>query len=259
MIRRSLVREFRPIRFTPMRITPLIKSPRLTPFKENQNNFRTGPQMLPDSGGQPPCTPEDLKRYKRDWQGIVPVIALSHLKRHKEDVLHGGRSLNMLLEKQRETKDFDIYSPHPRPTATGLEKSIDKAVGCDICETEQCLIPKSVLLRRSAEGAPEMSDELYRVRTKSKKSFLKKSDPEMDVMKIPPNLRTVRHQGITHEALEEAYAKHQYLQNQPARSLKTRQDMRRIEEYLVQNGYPLPQGSIMGRTSFAMKPRRMIL
>lgn len=274
MIRERMAIKFSPIRFTPMRITPLVPQPHLgeprpleprplgerrmaigRPIREEQQR---GPEILPDSGGQPPCLPEDLKRFKRDWHGIVPVVAMSHLRRHKEDILHGARSLNMLLPTKRETKDFDIYSSHPRPTASQLEASIDRKIGCDICETGFSKIPESALLQRKAEGGPAMSDELYRIRTKTKTSFLKK-EPEMDIMKKPPGLKTISQSGITHESLEDAYAKLQYLKSQPSRGMKIRQDMRRVEEYLLSQGKVLPPDSLTERTSIAIKPRRMIL
>ena len=261
-MRQSILMKFKPIRLRPMTVMPLIETPRFetsSPFGERSplmNHY--GPETLPDSGHQRPCTPEDMKIYKQNWQGIVPVVALSHLRRHKEDVLHGCRSLNMLLPTQRKTKDFDIYSPHAQKSASGLEASIDRMVGCDICETEYCRIPKSALLQRRPD-APSMSDKLYRVRTKTRRSFLQKKDPDVDVMKRPEGVNTIRKAGITHESLQDAYERLQYLRDQPSRGLKVRQDMRRIEEYLISQGHPLPPNSLTARTSILMRPRRMIL
>lgn len=223
--------KFRPIKFTPMRVTPLTGPQQ--PFGERRmfgRREKSRAEVLPDSGGQPPCTSEDLKRFKRDWSSIVPVVAMSHLRRHSEDVLHGGRSLNVLLDTERETKDFDMYSSTPRPHASKLEASIDRMVRCDVCETLYAPIPKSAILDRK-DGTPSMSSELYRVRTRTKSSFLK-NDPEMDIMKKPSGLRTIRKDGITHESLEDAYAKAKYLKDQPTRMMNARQDMKRIEEHM---------------------------
>ena len=222
-----------PFKIKPFEIKPLnlidtsTSKPLMGNFTLNQSqepppSERGG--MLPDTGKQPPATPAHIQKYREEYDTIVPPTILSSLKRHKSDVLHGGRSLNALVETKRESKDFDVYSSQPKRRAQEIEASIDRKVGADIAAVKKVYIPKGA---GPPHPTPSSEPWLYQVVTP-----LVHGDHEADYMKTPHKLKTVRKEGITHEALPIAYKKAEWRkQAQPLFAGKASQDMRRIEEH----------------------------
>ncbi len=185
-------------------------------------------KFLKDSGGMPKCTQEQRRRYNENWENIVSPTVTRSLKRHREDVLHGGRSLNMLLPTKRPTKDWDLYSPREKIRAQTLEREIDKKTGCDICSVKQVHMPKL----HAGPDTPGTSKRLYRIVTEHNPN-----DADVDVMDKPKDLKTISHHGITHESLESTYLKSEKrMLSQPMHMWKAMEDKKRIEEYLRMKG-----------------------
>ena len=174
----------------------------------------------------PRCTREQITRYRQNWKRILPPRVLRSIRKHN-DVLHGGRSLNMLLPREyhRSTKDYDIFSKHPKPHAKEIEDYIDKQCGCDMAHVNSMVVP-------NVSGIEDklMSADIHRVVTRLH------SDAEVDYMRIPPGLPTVRKRGLRHESLKEALRKAKRGLNQPLRAAKASQDIQRIERYLRKRG-----------------------
>jgi len=208
--------------------------------------------LLPDAGNQPEPTPEKIEYYKRNRQHIVPPIVKSSLRRHPQDVLHGSQSLNMLLPSfPREPGDWDMYSPKEKERALALESAIDRKVGADIASTVYIEIPKATFggFQKKDDSEDDMSKNLYRVITPHVSN-----DAEIDVMDKPPNLPTVRHNGITHESLESQYKKSVRRQHmQPMKASKARTDQTAIEDYWNTKGIIPPETERLGTFS-AQRP-----
>lgn len=175
---------------------------------------------LKDSSGLPPPTKQQLDMFSKNHKNIIDTTVLKSLKTHRNDVLHGSQSLNMLLRSKRPAHDWDMYSPTERKRARALEKSIDRKAGCDIAEVRYTPIPKSPFVKSS----PDSSSELYRVYTP-----LIKNDADIDIMDKPRGLRTFRKGGITHESLVSQYSKKVKGIFMPMRMMKSSIDKRRIE------------------------------
>lgn len=189
-------------------------------------------KTLSDVGNRSQCSREQLQRYERDWERILNPKMRKHLRGSK-DVLHGGRSLNMLLadddpdsDMYRESKDWDVFSRSPKKVAQKIERNLDNVLGCNICETVHVPIPKV-----SAREHEDMSADLYRVTTPATTK-----DAEVDLMDKPKNLPTTHYKGIYHESLEKQYEKAVRGLMVPMRSFKSGLDRQRIAEYWRRKG-----------------------
>lgn len=235
--------ELKPMKIMPMNISPLVPlKPKVSISEKIKMSFgQPKAQTLPDTGHQPEPTPQKREYFEENWEKIVPPLVISSLRKHPQDVLHGGRSLNELLPSHRETKDYDIFSPMERKRAQELEAKIDRKVKANIVETRHVPIPKV----SAGPDIPGTSKELYRVVTRKPGSNLSfgafGDDPNVDVMERPSGLRTIRHNGITHESLEEAYLKTIRGSSQIMRMAKSHQDKRRIEAYWAGKGKLPPE------------------
>lgn len=174
----------------------------------------------------PRCSIEQVKHYRENQEKILPPEILRSVRKHK-DVMHGGRSVNMLLPKkyERKSKDFDIYSKQPRPRAKEIEDYIDKRCGCDMAHVKSMNVP-------NVSGIEDelMSADIHKVITKIS------SDGEVDYMTLPKNLPTIYSRGIRHEKLEEALRKAKRGLTQPMRMAKASKDIARINAYLHSRG-----------------------
>ena len=236
-------------RATPMKIggfsltpTPIVKSEshKRSEVKSDVNIKRGGiglvdislkgsvgkAEVLPDKSGLPQCSTEQQQYYEQNRERIVDPMMMNHLRGSK-DVLHGGRSLNMLFNASpsdrlyRESLDWDLLSKKPRKHSIKLEKQIDKSIGCNICDVTHVPIPMT-----SGQDYDDMSADLYRVST----SFTNK-DSEIDIMDRPKKLDTISHNEIHHETLESQYKKATKGLMVPMRSFKSGLDRTRIREY----------------------------
>ncbi len=212
----------------PMNIKPLVS---IDNSVSSMSSFGLmgGSKTLPDASKMPPPTQKELENYRRNHEQIVGSIVVSSLKRHRRDVLHGSRSLQMLIPKySREPKDWDIYSPTEKSRAQAIEKALDKKVGGNIAETVYVPIPKI----SAGPDQPGTSKDLYRVVTPDVSN-----DAEVDIMNRPAGLKTISHKGITHESLEEAYIKaDRSVRTQPMRMAKASVDKQNIESYFKKKG-----------------------
>ena len=236
--------EVKPIRIKPLDIKPLmpvklsqpegIKSPVRGQSLSTNTSIKMGggTETLPDAGGQPEPTREDIQKFNANKDKIVEPIVIGSLRKHRQDVLHGSQSLKRLLTKySRDPGDFDMFSPTEKSRAQQIERAIDRKVGADVVETRYVPIPKVSL----GADDPSSSKELYRV-----------TSPELgevvDIMERPKKLKTVSQGGITHESLDEAYKKAQKRKSlQPIQAYKALSDMRDIEEYWARRGVQPPE------------------
>jgi len=184
-------------------------------------------EVLPDAGNQPDPTAEKIRRYRKNAEKWVGEVVKNHLTTHEDVVLHGSRSLKMLLPHyKRKVHDWDLFSPKERQTALEIERKIDQKAGCDIARTRYQHIKSKNLKPEIYKG-----EHLYIVETPRVKG-----DAEVDVMDKPKNLPTVRHNGITHEDLLIAHQKaltRQY--RQPQKKDKARYDTKAIEQKYHKN------------------------
>lgn len=191
-------------------------------------------EALPDKSGLPQCSREQQQYYEQNWERIVNPMVEGHLRGSK-DVLHGGRSLNMLFDAKpsdklyRESLDWDLLSRKPRKHSIKIEKQIDTSMGCNICDVVHVPIPKT-----SVQEHEDMSADLYRLTT----SFTDK-DSEVDIMDRPKKLDTIHYKGIYHETLESQYKKATKGLMVPFRSFKCGLDRTRIREYYRTKGKKL--------------------
>jgi len=203
----------------------------------NNNPFKRGRiEVLPDAGNQPDPTQQKIDYYQQNHEKIVDPIVLASLRKHREDVLHGSRSLNMLIPNfYRKPGDWDIYSPNEKKRALAFEEAIDKKVGADITETIHIEVPKSIFGFNAADE-DDSSKDLYRVVAPRVSN-----DGEIDVMSKPKNLKTTRHKGITHESLESQYARTVTRRHrQPMKASQARSDQTEIEDYWYVRGRTPP-------------------
>ena len=187
---------------------------------------------LRDSSNLPECSREQTSRYEQDWEKILNPKMKKHLRGSK-DILHGGRSLNMLLADDnpesklyRRSKDWDLFSRTPKKIAQKIERKLDKSLGCNICDVVHVPIPQT-----SGRDYDDMSADLYRVTTPATTK-----DAEVDLMEKPKNLPTIRHKGIYHESLEKQYEKTKRGLMVPMRSFTAGLDKQRIAEYYRRKG-----------------------
>jgi hypothetical protein len=201
-------------------------------------------QVLPDAGNQPDATQKHLDYYRRNKDNIIPPIVKSSLKKHPNDVLHGSRSLKMLIPNYpRDPEDWDVLSPEEKRRALAYEKAIDERVGADIAQTHYIQIPKTSI----GPDDPGTSKHLYRVVIPRISN-----DAEIDVMDRPDDLKTERHKGITHEALTEQYKKAVARKSrQPLKAQKALADQRAIESHWERQG-KMPPVVEERRKSFGM-------
>ena len=191
-------------------------------------------EVLPDKSGLPQCSREQQQYYEQNWERVVNPKMMEHL-RGGEDVLHGGRSLNMLFNAEpsdrlyRESLDWDLLSKKPRKHSIKIEKQIDTSMGCNICDVVHVPIPMT-----SGREHEDMSADLYRVTTTSTNK-----DSEVDIMDRPKKLDTIHHEGIHHESLESQYKKATRGLMVPMRSFKSGLDRTRIREYYRLKGKKL--------------------
>lgn len=185
-----------------------------------------GAKILPDVGNMPSCNTEQINKFSINANKTIEEIGIKHLKKRKREVLHGGRSLNMLLPTYRESKDFDIFSDNPKKYATEFEKKIDKKAGCNICQTIEIPLKKSVFLKPCIY---ETGDKIFNVKTPAISD-----DGGFDLIKRQPDLKTIRKSGITHETLEAQLVRAQrdVTHTNPARAAKAKRTVERIELYL---------------------------
>jgi len=174
----------------------------------------------------PKCSLEQIQNYRKNKEKILPPEVIRSVRKHR-DVLHGGRSLNMLLPKKyhRHTEDFDVYSKKPRIRADEIEDYIDKRCGCDMAYVKSSVVP-------NVSGVEDelMSADIHRVVTHLQ------TDAEVDYMTTPKNLPVTFHRGIRHEKLTEALRKAKKGLTQPMRMAKASKDVNRITSYLENRG-----------------------
>lgn len=197
------------------------------PVTKVTHPISTGPVIkTSEHNDGPRCSLEQVQYYRKNKDRILPPEVMRSVRKHR-DVLHGGRSVNMLLPKKyyRETKDFDIYSKLPKTRADEIENYIDKRCGCDMAHVNSMIVPNV-----SATEDELMSADIHRVITRIE------SDAEVDYMTLPPKLPIRYHRGIRHEKLTEALRKAKKGLMQPMRMAKASKDVRRISEYLESRG-----------------------
>lgn len=192
-------------------------------------------RTLHDTSNLPQCTVQQRSRYEQNWEKILEPKMMTHLHGSK-DVLHGGRSLNMLIadndpenDLYRPSLDFDVFSKSAKKHSRKIEKQLDKSMGCNICDVVHVPIPQT-----SAREYDDMSADLYRVTTPATTK-----DAEVDFMDKPKNLPTVRYKRIYHESLEKQYEKATRGLMVPLRSFKSGLDRTRIREHYRRKGKKL--------------------
>lgn len=221
----------KPLSLKPMH-TSILKQPKKQPPKQQSKHPQQSPfgqpVILPDAGNQPEPSKNDIERLQRKHKLVNPIV-LDSLKDHPQDVLHGSRSLNMLIPNfSRKPHDWDMFSPKEKERALQLEKAIDEKAGCDIAQTQYRHLPKMPF----STPMPGSGEHLYRVVTPKIQG-----DPEIDIMDRPKDLETTRKHGITHESLIEAHHKATTRRlRQPMQSQKASSDMKDIEEYWKKRG-----------------------
>lgn len=228
MIKTKII-EVKPMEFKPMKGMEL-KPIEVKPLFMDAGGLSQS-KVLPDSSGLPKPTEAQLKRFEKNSQRIIDTVVVSSLKKHRSDVLHGGRSLNLLLQSKRPSGDWDIFSPTEKSRATQIERAIDRKAGADVSYVKYCPIPKVT----AGPDAPNTSKDLYRVIT------LPSGDSDVDVMDKPRGLPTIRKNGITHESLESQYEKTKQGLLQPMRMSKASVDKKRIEEHFRSQGKQPPK------------------
>jgi len=190
----------------------------------------SSPKMeeITERNDAPRCSREKVKHFVENWEKILPPKVIRSIKRNN-DVMHGARSVNMIVGKRyaRKTKDFDVYSKEPNKRAHQIENEIDRCMGCDMAYVHYQKIPK---LNQFNGDDERMAKELFIVKT------VPHQDGDVDYMELPHGLPTHRRKGIRHEDLKEAYRKAQKALNQPLRHFKARRDMERIEAYWRSRG-----------------------
>jgi len=191
-------------------------------------------QTLPDAGNQPDPTRAQIEHFRKNRDKIVGSVVKTSLRKHPQDVLHGSRSLQMLIPNYpRQPGDWDMYSPQEKKRALALEAAIDRKVGADIVETRYCPIPKVT----SGPDDPGTSKDLYRIVSPDISN-----DADIDIMDKPKQLKIMRQKGITHERLDEAYVKaRRRIRLQPIKAGKAVEDSRSIADYFKKRGLKLPE------------------
>jgi len=220
--------KLKTIEIKPLHMKPLKLTQNGTPIEHTTSSFSE--TVLPDAGNQPTPTREDIARLHRRKSDIVDPIVTSSLRKHPQDVLHGSRSLSLIIGNhfKRTPNDWDIYSNAEKQRALELEAQIDKKAGCDIAQTTYRHIPTTPF----SKPDPLTGEHLYRVTTPKITG-----DSDIDIMDKPNNLPVERHKGITHEALIEQYRKASTRRiRQPLHSGKAQSDMRSIESYYKSKG-----------------------
>lgn len=179
-------------------------------------------------GDAPRCSREAVRHFEENWENILPPRVVKSIKRNR-DVMHGARSVNMIVGKQfsRPTKDFDVYSREPAKRANQIENEIDKCMHCDMAYVYYQPIPKFNVFSQEDKF---MAKELYIVKT------VPHHDGDIDYMLLPRGLPYHKRKGIYHEDLEEAYRKAEKNLIHPLRSAKSRRDMERIKAYWRSRG-----------------------
>jgi len=218
-----------PLTHHPMRGKSLLQRQPKKKSKHPPSAFGSA-TILPDAGNQPEPSQSDIERLQGNKKFINTIVEDS-LKDHPQDVLHGSRSLSMLIPNfSRTPKDWDLFSPQEQKRALQLEAEIDKQAGCDIAQTQYRHVPKMPF----TPEMPGTGEHLYRVITPKIKG-----DPEIDVMDRPKELDTVRKHNITHESLIEAHHKATTRRlRQPLMAQKALSDMKDIEAYWKKRGRP---------------------
>jgi len=183
---------------------------------------------ISERGDAPRCSTEQVKHFVENWEKILPPRVIRSIKRHN-DVLHGARSVNMIVGKKysRPTKDFDVYSKEPRKRAHQIENEIDRCMGCDMAYVHYQAIPKLDPMGTDDELTAK---ELFIVKT------VPHQDGDVDYMMLPRGLPTHTRKGIRHEDLREAYRKAKKNVYHPLRYFKASDDIRRIEAYWRSRG-----------------------
>ena len=196
-----------------MKVVPIIRIKPIDPLG-NITERNDGPR----------CNRAQVEYFKRNWNQILPPRVIRSAKKH-HDVLHGARSVNMIVGKKyaRPTKDFDVYAHHPSDRAKEIEDHIDRECGCDMAYIEKRIVP-------NVSGIEDelMADKLYIVKTPNNQNG------DVDYMPLPPRLPIIRRKGLYHESLEEAYRKAQRGLSQPMRAHKATKDIARIEAYWLE-------------------------
>jgi len=201
-----------PIRVTdPVTVSPVPKMNKIT-----------------EKGDAPRCSREQVKHFVENWEQILPPRVIRSIKKN-DDVMHGARSVNMIVGKKysRKTRDFDVYSKEPNKRAHQIENEIDRCVGCDMAYVHYQAVPK---LNPFNEEDEKMAKELYIVKT------VPHQDGDVDYMMLPRGLPTHKRKGIRHEDLKEAYRKAQKNLMHPMRYFKAKKDIERIEAYWRSRG-----------------------
>jgi len=207
--------------------TSWLKQEQPAPSTRVVHPISTGPLLrTTEQNDGPRCSLEQVEKYRENQERILPPEVIRSVRKHK-DVMHGGRSVNMLLPKKyfRHSKDFDVYSKTPKPRAKEIEDYIDKRCGCDMAYVNSMAVP-------NVSGTEDelMSADIHRVVTRLS------SDAEVDYMTLPPKLPTTYHRGIKHEELTEALRKAKKGLIQPMRMAKASKDVNRITAYLKSRG-----------------------
>ncbi|GAH41417.1 unnamed protein product, partial [marine sediment metagenome] len=185
------------------------------------------------------CSMEQQRNYDLHAKDEIDSRMLKYLRRRPKITVHGGKSLNMILADDavhplgnpqdplyRESQDWDVFASHKKAKkmANKIEKAIDQHVGCDICEVVHIKLPVSML----SGGGPKVSTSSELIRMVTPHSS---KDAEIDIMPDPDDLERFRHRNVSHESLEQQYAKTKRGLFQPMRAQKSAIDKRRIETY----------------------------
>lgn len=196
------------------------------------------------------CTMEQKRLYDMHAQQEIDSRMLKYLRRRPKITVHGGKSLNMIMasdaqnplgnpnsELFRESQDWDVFASHrkAKTMANKIEKAIDTHLGCDICEVVHIKLPVATLSGPKTEGT---SKELIRVVTPHSSK-----DAEIDIMPNPDDLKRFRHRNVSHEILEQAYAKTKKGLTMPMRAAKSSIDKQRIEKYWRKRGKKIPDAA----------------
>jgi len=199
-----------------------MKKVKIIPFRINHPNPFMIKDTVSEKNDAPRCDRDQVEHFRDNYEKILPPKVLRSIRRHN-DILHGSRSVNMIVGPRysRPAKDFDVYSSEPQKRAVEIENQIDRACGCDMASVRHRQIPKVL----PGEEDPFMAKELFIVET------VVNNDGDVDYMKTPKGLPTTRKNGIRHESLKEAYRKAHKNKNQPLRMVKANADIKRIEAY----------------------------
>lgn len=226
----------------------MIKSMRMRPFEVHVMETGSllsvpGPQTLSPMGritgrgDGPVCSREQIERYEKHWEEILPPKVVKQVKR-KGGVIHGSWSVNQQVGPRfsRKVKDVDIWVKQPKERAEEMENEIDRCIGCDIAEVKEEIIARDpnrmVSLGPLREKPASQHTRAYvKIRRGTDVGGADYSTFPDEPPEGKIKLRTKKFNGVQHETLQGAYERALNLRMRPLRSAKASRDIKRIEKY----------------------------